>query len=99
MWLHVQKTTLKETVLCGTITWSEMGKQTIQAKKVWSITIESILVFLSYLIFLANLCEEFNLQSGGPSSLFVLGAWSQVMRGLKNKALVCPRKQNPQWFW
>ena len=34
MWLHVQKTTLKETVLCGTITWSEMGKQTIQAKKV-----------------------------------------------------------------
>ena len=71
MWLHVQKTTLKETVLCGTITWSEMGKQTIQAKKVWSVTIESILVFLSYLIFLANLCEEFNPQSGGPSSLFV----------------------------
>ena len=34
MWVHVQKTTLKETVLCGTITWSEMGKQTIQAKKV-----------------------------------------------------------------
>ena len=64
-----------------------MGKQTVQAKKVWSISIESILVFLSYLIFLANLCEEFNLQSGGPSSLFVLGAWSQVMRGLKNKAL------------
>ena len=64
MWVHVQKTTLKETVLWGTITWSEMGKQNIQAKKVSSITIESILVFLSYLIFLANLCEEFNLQPG-----------------------------------
>ena len=38
-----------------------------------AITIESILVFLSYLIFLANLCEEFNLQSGCPSSLFVFG--------------------------
>ena len=90
------QTTLKETVLWGAITWSEMGKQKIQAKKVLSITIESILVFLPYLIFLANLCEEFNLQSGGPSSLFVLGALSQVMPGLKSKALVCPRKQNPQ---
>ena len=50
-----------------------MRKQNIQAKKVWSITIESILVFMSYLIFLANLCEEFNLQSGGPSFLFVFG--------------------------
>ena len=71
MWVHVQKTTLKETVLLGTITWSEMGKQNIQDKKVSSITIESISVFLSYFNFLANLCEEFNLQSGGPSSLFV----------------------------
>ena len=62
MWVHVQKTTLKETVLWSTITWSEMGKQKIQAKKIWSITIESILVFLSYLIFLANLCEEFNVK-------------------------------------
>ena len=62
MWVHVQKTKLKETVLWGTITWSEMGEQNIQAKKVWSITIESILVFLSYLIFLANLCEEFNVK-------------------------------------
>ena len=71
MWLHVQKTTLKETVLWGTITWSQMGKQNIHAKKVSSITIESISVFLPYFNFLANLCEEFNLQSGGPSSLFV----------------------------
>ena len=33
-WVHEQKTTLKETVLWGTITWSEMRKQNIQAKKV-----------------------------------------------------------------
>ena len=33
-WVHVQKTTLKETVLWGTITWYEMEKQNIQAKKV-----------------------------------------------------------------
>ena len=69
--------------------WSEMGKQNIQAKKVWSITIESILVFL------ANLCEEFKLQSGGPSSLFVLWAWSQVMRGLKNKSPCLSKKAKP----
>ena len=95
MWVHVQKTTLKETVLWGTITWSEMGKQTIQAKKVWSINIESILVFLPYLNFLANLCEEFKLQSGGPSSLFVLWAWSQIMRGLKNKSPCLSKKAKP----
>ena len=34
MWVHVPKTTLKETVLWGTITWSEMGKQNMQAKTV-----------------------------------------------------------------
>ena len=73
MWVHVPKTTLKETFLWGTITWSEMGKQNMQAKKVWSITMESTSVFLPYLNFLANLCEEFNLQSGCPSSLFVFG--------------------------
>ena len=72
-WVHEQKTTLKETVLWGTITWSEMGKQNIQDKKVSSITMESISVFLSYFNFLVNLCEEFNLQSGGPSFLFVFG--------------------------
>ena len=37
---------LKETVLCGTITRSEMGKQNIQAKKVFSMDAKKVLAFL-----------------------------------------------------
>ena len=36
-WMHVRKTKFekKKTVLWGTITWSEMGKQNLQAKNVF----------------------------------------------------------------
>ena len=36
-WMHVHKTKFEKTVLWGTITWSEMGKQNLQAKNVYRI--------------------------------------------------------------
>ena len=34
-WMHLHKTQLEKTILWGTITWSEMGKQNLQAKNVY----------------------------------------------------------------
>ena len=39
---------LKETVLCGTVTQSVMGKQNIQAKEVFSMDAKKVLAFFSF---------------------------------------------------
>ena len=41
---------LKETVLCGTVTRSVMGKQSMQAKKVFSVDAKKVLAFFLALI-------------------------------------------------